>query len=218
MKPTHHPHEELLMEYAAGALGESHSLMVATHLSFCPECRAAVRKMEAFGGAMLNELDQVAMSGHARADLLARLDGESPLPARSTPPSPAPSGLPTMRDYLPGGFESANWKRLGPGMRYADIHHGRDGADVQLIHVKAGSSTVQHSHKGNEWTLVLTGAYDDGIGCYHAGDAVFADGDTDHNPTALPGEDCICMVVIDAPIRLTGPIGRLFNPLLTRAF
>ena len=45
MKPHHHPHDELLMEYAAGALDESHSLLVATHLSFCPVCRENVRRM-----------------------------------------------------------------------------------------------------------------------------------------------------------------------------
>ncbi len=220
MKPTFHPHEELLMEYASGALGESHALLVATHLSFCPVCRETVRKMESFGGELLSQLTDVQMSDPAKAALFDQLDNLAPEPLR---PATSLSGdhtceFPPLRDYLSGDLASASWRRLGPAVRYADLNKGRDGADAQLIHVKAGRKSIQHTHTGDEWTLVLKGAYDDGIGRYQAGDAVFADRDTDHNPTALPQEDCICLVVIDSPIRLTGPVGRLFDPIISRAF
>jgi putative transcriptional regulator len=215
MKPHHHPHDELLMEYAAGSLDESHSLMVATHLSFCPVCRETVRRMESFGGVLLEALEPVSVSGSAKDALLAGLDDVvEPRPA----PRMAATPFSPLDAYLPGGLESADWRRLGRSMRYAPLHSAPNGADAQLIHVKAGRPTIRHSHQGSEWTLVLTGAFDDGIGCYHAGDAIHADGETDHNPTALPGEDCICLVVIDSPIRLTGPVGRLFNPLLAAGF
>ena len=38
-RPVHHPTDEFLLDYAAGALGEPKSLLVATHLSMCPACR-----------------------------------------------------------------------------------------------------------------------------------------------------------------------------------
>lgn len=215
MKPHHHPHDELLMEYAAGALDESHSLLVATHLSFCPVCRESVRRMEKCGGVLLEALDPARMSAATKSALMDRLDDAAePAPAARIGTTPfAP-----LDAYLPGGLDSARWRRLGRSMRYAPLHSARNGADAQLIHVKAGCRTIRHSHQGSEWTLVLTGAFEDGIGRYHAGDAIHADGDIDHNPTALPDADCICLVVIDSPIRLTGPVGRLFNPLLAAGF
>ncbi|MEQ8709660.1 MAG: ChrR family anti-sigma-E factor [Rhodospirillales bacterium] len=220
MKPTFHPYEELLMEYASGALGESHALMVATHLSFCPDCRATVRKMEGLGGEMLDSLTETRMSVSAKTALFDQLEDTPPEPLHpaTTFACDSDSGFPPLWPYLPGGLSAARWRRLGPSVRYADLNKGRDGADAQLIHVKAGRKSIQHTHTGDEWTLVLKGAYDDGIGRYQAGDVVFADCDTDHNPTALPEEDCICLVVIDNPIRLTGPVGRLLDPIISRAF
>ena len=35
----HHVSDRLLMAYAAGALPEAFSLVLATHLSLCDECR-----------------------------------------------------------------------------------------------------------------------------------------------------------------------------------
>jgi putative transcriptional regulator len=36
----------------------------------------------------------------------------------------------------------------------------------------------------------------------------------DHRPVAGRSGDCICLAVTDAPLRLTGPIGRLFRPFV----
>ena len=46
------------------------------------------------------------------------------------------------------------------------------------------------------------------------GDVAEADPSVNHQPVADPGEDCICLAVTDAPLRLTGPFGRLLNPFL----
>jgi putative transcriptional regulator len=40
------------------------------------------------------------------------------------------------------------------------------------------------------------------------------DADNDHRPIAGPGRDCICLTVIDAPLRLTGRFGRFLNPFV----
>ena len=47
MTLAHHPEEDLLLAYAAGGTDAAISLILATHLTFCPECRAGV----ALGGA-----------------------------------------------------------------------------------------------------------------------------------------------------------------------
>ena len=49
MTPRHHPSEATILAYAAGALHEGLSLVVASHMAFCPECRDAVRGGEAIG-------------------------------------------------------------------------------------------------------------------------------------------------------------------------
>ncbi len=53
LAPTHHPAEETLLRHAAGTLAPGRALVVATHLPFCRDCRAAIRLGEAIGGTLL---------------------------------------------------------------------------------------------------------------------------------------------------------------------
>jgi putative transcriptional regulator len=63
-------------------------------------------------------------------------------------------------------------------------------------------------------TLVLAGGFSDESGHFVRGDVAEADPSVNHQPVADPGEDCLCLAVTDAPLRLTGPFGRLLNPFL----
>jgi putative transcriptional regulator len=49
-KIQHHLTTPLLMGYAAGTLPEAFNLVVATHVSLCDDCRAALAEFEAVGG------------------------------------------------------------------------------------------------------------------------------------------------------------------------
>jgi putative transcriptional regulator len=62
-----------------------------------------------------------------------------------------------------------------------------------------------------EMTLLLAGGFSDETGHYLRGDVALADPSVDHRPVADPGEDCLCLAVTDAPLRLTGRFGRYLN-------
>ena len=72
-----------------------------------------------------------------------------------------------------------------------------------------GRVMPSHTHDGSEVTLVLRGGFSDPTGHYRRGDIAIADRDLDHHPRADDDEDCICFAVIDAPLRLTGPLAPL---------
>jgi putative transcriptional regulator len=42
----------------------------------------------------------------------------------------------------------------------------------------------------------------------------FRSGSDEHSPRALPDEDCICLAVLDAPLKFTGWKHRWMNPFL----
>ncbi len=75
--------------------------------------------------------------------------------------------------------------------------------------LNAGRKLAGHTHDGSEYTLVLQGAFSDVAGRYERGDIAIGDDELDHCPTADPSADCLCFAVTDAPLRLTGPIGRI---------
>ena len=77
------------------------------------------------------------------------------------------------------------------------------------MRVRAGKAVPQHTHEGNELTLVLEGSFHDELGRYARGDLAITDPTVEHRPVADEGQDCLCLAVTDARLRLTGPLGRL---------
>jgi putative transcriptional regulator len=92
----------------------------------------------------------------------------------------------------------------------------RDASNTRLdlIRVTPGTALLEHGHTGLETTVILQGAFDDGIGCYQVGDFGEADGTLNHRPRALAGEDCICLVATSGHLSARGLLGRLVRPLL----
>lgn len=217
--PSFHPDSEALLDYAAGSLDEANAVLVATHLALCPPCRAEVGRLEAVGGALTAAIEPVPMCADALAQVLARLDepevaAASPLPAavaydEETRLIPAP-----LRDYLGGNLSDLPWKWRGPAIRELPLSIGHGPARATLIRVRPGAAIPSHTHAGIEATLVLRGAYVDATGRFGRGDVETASSDLDHRPVATPDGECICFSVIEGPLSLTGPIGRLLNPFL----
>jgi putative transcriptional regulator len=220
--PNHHPPEELLLDYAAGSADEPTSLMLATHLTLCPDCRDVVALFESAGGALLEEIEPAALAPDALDCLLARLDEPVPLSVpRSPPHSPAVGGAPhplpePLRSYVGGDLNAIRWKRVMRGVEQAGIAVGGRAGKVKarLLRIKPGIKIPRHTHAGTELTLVLTGGFTDGPGHYLRGDVSFSDGEVDHSPVADEDGECICLTVTDAPLRLTGPLMRLLNPFV----
>jgi len=61
---------------------------------------------------------------------------------------------------------------------------------------------------------VLRGSFSDADGRYQEGDFLVRGPDDEHRPVAAADGDCLCLAVMDAPIRLGGLLGRLANPFL----
>ena len=72
-KIKHHLTEELMIAYASGNLAESFSVAVATHISLCDQCRAALESYNAIGGALLEDTEGAALSSDALAKTMAAL-------------------------------------------------------------------------------------------------------------------------------------------------
>ena len=219
MTINHHPSEELLLDYASGALSESWSLAVATHLALCPDCRRIVAGAEAVGGGFMSGLPPVACADGAFDAVMARLTddaGAADVPAAVLPQGSA-SAIPILpeplRGYIGADLAELPWQRLGRGA-YQYLVRTDDGATARMLRIPSGRPVPEHTHRGQELTLVLRGAFTDATGHYAAGDFQEADEDVMHQPHAAPGEDCICLAVTDAPLRFKSLAARVVQPFL----
>jgi putative transcriptional regulator len=211
---SHPAPEELLLDYAAGALAAGPALAVALHVALDPAARRTIERLGALGGALMEGEGDTPFDEALLQSTLARLDGVS------VGPRPAP--------YVPRpGFEWAPpplAHHLGSDMRWRRVFGGLEEMRlslpgehrVSLLRLAPGRGLPMHRHVGDEFTVVLQGGYTDSTGNYGVGDFAVGPGPEQHEPIADPGDPCIALIVVEKPIVLTGPFGRFLNPLVRR--
>jgi putative transcriptional regulator len=208
---NHHPDISTLMAFSAGALEEPYAAVVATHLAMSEGGRETVRQINSIGGALLAEEPRVALAEGALSRLMERLDD---VPVKVEAPKPQTDVPLPLSSYLPNGLAGVRWRWNGPGVATADLAWGKDGRSrLMLLRVAAGRRVPEHGHGGQELTLILQGAYRDRFGVFGVGDIADHDEDVEHQPIAEPGDDCICLVAVDAKLSFRGRLMRTLQPL-----
>ena len=221
MMPRFHVQEDLLLDYASGSLPMPVSLLVATHLTLCPDCRGAVTEFESIAGALLEDIDPIAMAADALEAALGELEsapveikaGGGPIDPGPgvTGAAPIPAGLSRLLD---GSIDDIAWKRRARGIGEVEIPSDDERYSMALLRIEPGVAIPDHTHEGEELTLVLRGGFSDGVGNYGRGDVCHANPEITHAPVADSGAACVCLVVADGSVKLTGLVGRMFNPFL----
>jgi len=217
MKICHHPDDSTIMAYAAGALTEGFSLVLAAHLEECPFCREQMSNAQTLGGELLMDLQPMSLPAGGLEDIWDRIETTT-----ETEPSPKPvtraadDALPaSLAPFFEAGWNSIPWRTLAPGIR----HHLFDNVEagngsVRLLSIAPGVTIPQHTHGGGELTLVLRGAYQDETGRFQSGDLADLDSSVSHQPVAASEEPCICLIATDQPLRFSGVVSRMLQPFI----
>ncbi|MFC7048067.1 ChrR family anti-sigma-E factor [Emcibacter nanhaiensis] len=203
--------DEWILSYAAGGLDQGHALLVATQAAMRPEVRRKVSEAEAVGGALLETSATMPVSDGLLDKILSRLPEAEP----EERPQVKITGLPApLADYLGCGLEDLDWRFMGPGLKNVRLWTGPRGERLWLLRATGGITIPEHGHRGVEMTLVLRGRYHCGAESFGPGDMDLADDDKIHQPVIDPGEDCICLVLTEAPLRFNSLIARIAQPLI----
>ncbi len=212
MDTNRHIPSNVLAAYAAGNLAEAYSLVVACHVSLCDSCRAELTAFEAVGGDVLERADEADLAADSLEATLARIESEPPAPEAPAhdPASVFPGPL---QRYVGAGPDDVRWRSVGGGVKQAVLDCSK-GATARLLYIPGGMAVPEHGHRGLELTLVLQGAFSDAVDRFERGDVEVGDKDLEHQPTAVPGEACICLAATDAPLRFKSLIPRMIQPLI----
>lgn len=219
----HHPDDNLLAEYSAGSIPWALSLGVATHLHFCSECKARVANMNQIGAAMMSQCRPHAVEVDAFSQLMAKIRQAGPGEGGAEREPQAPvrhkdhmlNNLPKVVAKLMPKDKPLRWRYMSPHLKMARLKTGQDKYEVGFHRISVGGKVAEHGHRGLEVTIVLKGSFSDGDGVYSPGDFLVRQSGEVHRPTAAQNEDCLCLSIVEAPVQLTGLLGRLINPFLS---
>lgn len=206
MTPAHHPPPDLLRGYAVGDLSASVELFVATHLVYCPACRAEVAALEALAGEALAAAP-VTVGATPRA-VVWPPPAPPPAPvAGRAPPRSDLADLPRLvTDLIPS---NAAWTGWAPGFREIELPLG-DGPPARIVRINPGKTMPLHTHEGFERTLVMRGELTDSA-VLRRGDAAVHDERVTHIHRVTSADACVCLVVNDAWLVHRSWSGRLFR-------
>ena len=208
----HHPDSLSLMEYSAGNLTEPHALCIRLHLEQCPHCRSRVDTLNSLGAVMMELQPKVTVSDSSFEQLMARIDSAP----QDTPPVVQAPRLSPLQKLLGQDINELPWKRQLGDVSVLDISEKFPGQGERVVLQKlvAGGKAPAHTHRGDETTIVLQGAFADQKGVFNQWDFVVLNEQDEHRPVAVGCEDCITLSVLSAPVKLTGTFTRMLNPFI----
>lgn len=164
---------------------------------------------DALGGALLESETPSALHADALEDVMREIDAlEKGLGARKAMKGARGgarrlnelAGLPEpVRGMAAEALSRSGWRFAAFGISTLPLVR-EDSMVAELIRIEPGAGVAQHDHLGREYTLVLQGAFNDGLGTFERGDVSARGPGDQHRPRALEGEVCFTLAVSEAPM------------------
>jgi putative transcriptional regulator len=214
-----HPGDTALVGFAEGTLPCASSLVVSAHCDMCEACNHKVHALTATAAESVfaNDVD-VEFLARDYISIFESITRDETLVDNHRVNVAPQSILVDGRDLkVPATLtrianKVGEWSHLVGKLWQAPIEI-RSNSLVQLIYMEKGGSVPEHTHKGNEISLVLNGQFQDENNVYRSGDYVALDHSHTHMPVAISEEGCLLLTVIDQPLHFTAGWAKLINPL-----
>jgi putative transcriptional regulator len=178
---------------------------------------APVMPGDVVGGAFLEDEAPAALSANAAEQAFARIDALQTIDSRARSAAGAAGRELGEVLMLPDPLREAVFDAMGEGRRWKFLGFGirslklpmDGGGETQLLRIEPGANVAEHDHQGEEYTLVVTGAFHDGHDRYGPGDVNVGRPGFSHEPKAEPGEVCYALAVSFGQARFGFPVNIL---------
>lgn len=222
-----HPSDNTLLEFSAGNLPTAIALCVSTHLSHCPCCKNKISEYNVLGGSFLKNTIEPEPVKFTFNELMNKIDQSD------SAADDIPEVLKTQQDKIKTAFENShrinekvitkllkvneplNWRKISRDLHEAVLTTGQSTHEVCFHKISKGGKVAQHDHTGLEITVVLEGSFSDESGTYVAGDFIEKYPGETHKPRATQNSDCLCLTVVEAPVKVSGFMGKVVNPFIS---
>lgn len=203
--------EELYAAYTSGRLDPGFVLLLETQAALRPRLQDELDRTDVIGGALL-EMENSAPMGFGALDrAMTALDDET-APVRKAASAATANlkeliRLPSpLQDFALDAAGNKGWQWAGKGLKILNLDVG-GATEVELLRIEPGCGAPRHSHRGNEFTLVVSGGFSDERGSYGPGDVSIAGPEDTHQPIADDDGVCFALAVRDGSLKFTGVLG-----------
>ena len=169
-----------MLDYAAGALTPAERLAADLHRTLSRVGGRNGLIMDALGGALLERVPPKPAGYFDAIRLGEGARGEAG-PSRLAP-------------FLNRDLVALKWRKSIFGVKTLTTNVPM----ASLLRLDPGERAPGHSHGRRDVTVVLRGSYADEFGVYERGDLAFAEPGMKHQPRAVGGETCVCLVAEEA--------------------
>lgn len=212
----YHPSQRQLEEYVAGTCSPAWSLVIAAHVDMCPYCQEEVANLNAqlSNEQLVNETyEELDLTMTNMMNDIMDLDVSDKLANEDEPKWLELDG---RRFELPralGRFveRTDSWSKLVGKLWQAPVDLGEIGKG-HFIYMEKGGGVPEHTHRGNELTLVLNGEFEDGQRCFDSGDFILMKDTDTHTPVSTSDDGCLVFSFVEQPLHFTSGLARLLNP------
>jgi putative transcriptional regulator len=214
-----HPSSEMLMNYAMGNTKEAESLIISSHIAYCPICKAEVAKYESIGGFYLRNHEELKLTNSLWNKVLERVDGLDQDDKSTnyvdhklkTSLSNDSIRIPSFLHHYIENNDTNKWSSTINNVKYFNLKFKDDSYKGKMLEIPPGKSMPKHSHEGLEATMVFHGGYSDESGNYNKGDLVILSGDEEHSPVSSQKTGCLCLVIYSGSLKFKGILGSILN-------
>ena len=191
---------ELIFDFASGALGASKSIFASTYLFLNTKASNLNSTFEGLLGDSLLENKDTPVSKLKYTDCITdKIKTQNQDFNEFGPLS-----------KIIGPLDKIKWKQVFKGFNeFTAKIHGDD--ELKLIKMDPGASVPLHSHGGKEYILVLEGSFCDEYGKYSRGDIQINDQKIKHTPIASQNDGCICLTITEKDVIFYGKFGSFLN-------
>jgi putative transcriptional regulator len=210
-----HPTQQQLVSFVEGNCAPAMALVIAAHTDMCSKCANHVAVIQEHLAS--SEIDEAKEQEHCDfGSMMARITQLPVAEGISVPAAEKTIELDGRQFNLPRSLRrfvdnTGNWSHLLGNLYQAPVDLGPIGK-ANFIYMQKGGRVPEHTHRGNELTLVIDGEFSDGISHYDTGDFIVMNQSNTHAPFSDANEGCLVFSIVDAPLHFTSGVARLLNP------
>ena len=207
------PSTTMLKDFVCGHLTNGKDLIIKSHLTFCPKCRNEVRKLECIAGSLLkNNMNNDCKIQPSIKKTLSKISNERIKDNDEKPEDQVTGGIlpQVINNFIGKSSSDINWRFRLPGIYDYQIDSSNE-ENIYLLKVDPGARILQHTHEGEESTIILKGQMKDGDKTLSLGDISILNNNHTHNPQVSGTETCLCLVVMSGKVKFTGRFSRALN-------